>query len=86
MVSQVILPPERLPTYVTGVGPLVRMRPFVYQQIVTFRELSITKFTYELFFWSRTSLLPRHYHVTGDRAGRRASRTIYRILVHGVHY
>lgn len=44
-----ILPSESLAANVTGIRPLIRMRPFMNQQIVRFRKLSITKFTDKLF-------------------------------------
>lgn len=50
MISQMILPPKCLPTYITTIRPLISMCPFVYQQIVTFRKMSIAVLANKLFF------------------------------------
>lgn len=64
-----ILPSERLPANIARIRPLVCMRPLVYQQIITFRELSVAKFTYKLFFRPR-------------RASGRAQQPTIEVRVH----
>lgn len=49
MISEVVLPPEGLTTDVTGVRPLVRVGPLVYQQVVGLGELPVTELADELF-------------------------------------
>ena len=48
VVSQVVLPPEGLAADVAGVGPLVRVGPLVYQQVVGLGELSVTELANKL--------------------------------------
>ena len=48
MVPQVVLPPEGLAADVAGVGPLVRVGPLVYQQVVGLGELSVTELANKL--------------------------------------
>lgn len=74
VVSQVILPAEGLPADVAGIRPLVRVGPFVYQKIITFRELSVAKFTNELFLGARGALLPAGRRRRGRRRRRRRAR------------
>lgn len=49
MISQMVLSPEGLPADIAGIGPLIRVRPFMDQQIITFGELPIAIFADELF-------------------------------------
>lgn len=49
MISKVILPSKSLAANVTRVRSLIRMSPFMNQQIVRFRKLPITEFTDKLF-------------------------------------
>ena len=46
VVSEVVLPPERLTTVVTGVGPLVCVCTLVDHQIVRLAELTATVTTH----------------------------------------
>lgn len=80
MVAEVVLAAEGLPADVARVGPFVRVRPFVYQKIVTFRELSVAELADELFFGAR-----RRAGRDLDGHGRRASRRLYVAarVVHG---
>ena len=48
MVSEMVLPPERLVAHVARVGPLVGVRPFVNEQVVALRELPLAKLADEL--------------------------------------
>lgn len=55
-----VLPSERLSAYIARIRPLIGVCPFVYQQIVALRELTIAKFTDELFLRPRrTSRCPK---------------------------
>lgn len=55
VVSEMILSSKGFTADVTRVRPLVRMGSLVNQQIIRFGELSITKFTDELFLRSGRS-------------------------------
>jgi len=50
VIPEVILSPERLAADITGIGPLVRVCPFVDEQIVRLGELSIAELADELLF------------------------------------
>lgn len=52
MVSEVILPAESFPADVARVGPLVRMSPFVDEEIVGLGELTVAVLADELFLGS----------------------------------
>lgn len=54
MISQMILPAESLPAYVTRVWSLVGVGPFVNQQVVALRKLSIAELADKLFLGSLT--------------------------------
>ena len=53
VVSQVVLPSKSFSTDVTGVRSLVRMSPFVDQQVVAFGELPVAEFADEPLLRSR---------------------------------
>lgn len=50
MVSQMILPSERLSTNITGIRSLVSVSPLVYQQVVALRKLPVAILADELLF------------------------------------
>lgn len=50
MISQMVLSPKGLSTYITTIRPLISMSSFVNQQIVTFRKMSIAVLANKLFF------------------------------------
>lgn len=82
-----ILSSESLPANVTRVRSLVGVRPLVYQQIVTFRKLSITKFAYKLLLRSRSTFLTagRGCGGRGRRCRHRRRRCVRGILIDRIH-
>lgn len=54
MVSEVVLPAERFPANITRVWPLVRMSPFMNQQVVRLGELAVAVFANKLLLRSRS--------------------------------
>ena len=58
VISQVVLPPERLAADVTGERPLVCVGSLVDQQVVALRELPVAKFADEPFLGSASSTNP----------------------------
>lgn len=69
MVSQVVLPSERLSADVARVRPLVSVRSLVYEQVVAFGELSVAKFAYELFLGSRGPTVAWQTDLSGGGGG-----------------
>lgn len=70
VISKVILPPERLPADITRIRPLIRMRSFVYQQIIALRELPVAILANKLLLRSHPtwSQLRRHWHPSSRRS------------------
>ena len=58
VISQVVLPPERLAADVTGERPLVCVGSLVDEQVVALRELPVAKFADEPFLGSASSTHP----------------------------
>ena len=52
MISEVILPPEGLPTDVAGEGALICVCPLVDQQVVRLGKLTVAESADVLFLWS----------------------------------
>ena len=55
MIPEVVLPPEGLAADVARVGPLVRVRPLVYEQVVALGELAVAELADELLLGTRSS-------------------------------
>lgn len=49
MISEMILSSEGLSTNVTGIGPFIGMCPFMDEQVVGLRKLTVAIFANELF-------------------------------------
>lgn len=55
VISKMILTSKGFVANITRVGPFISVSSFMYEQIVRFCELSVTKFTNKLLFWPRCS-------------------------------
>ena len=52
VVTQVVLPPKGFATNVTGIGPLIRMGPFMAEKVVGLGELPVAELANEPFLGS----------------------------------
>ena len=59
VISEMILPTESLAANVAGVGPLVRVRSLVDEEVVALGELAVTELADELLLRPRGPTRPR---------------------------
>ena len=71
VVPEMVLPPEGLATYFTGVGPLVRVRALVDQQVVGLGELALAELADEPLLRAGAAARPTEQaRVKARRVGR----------------